>query len=146
MAAFRWINLDWFAIGVPATCIGSVGVRLALKGFGPLAALLAGLAIVCFVALRERELEHGERDPAGAQGHTPQAGPRKQALVWRSVRGALPYVLPCLFAFVPSVSASIFSIFSCEGCARAAPAAQPHRPCPQPQRRRAGWHAPPYDL
>ena len=60
MAALTWINLDWFAIRVPATCIGSVGFRLALKGFGPLAALLAGLAIVCFVALRERELEHGE--------------------------------------------------------------------------------------
>ena len=29
------------------------------------AALLAGLAIVCFVALRERELEHGERGHRG---------------------------------------------------------------------------------
>ena len=86
MAAFEWINLDWFAIGAPAACVGAVGTRLALKGFVPLGVL--GVAVVAAAACRAD---------------------------WRAgARDALSYVLPCLFALVPSVSARIFSAFPCE--------------------------------
>ena len=99
MRPFDWLSFEWaFELGVPRECVGDFGQRLLLKGLGPLAllALLGGGGALVGVV-------------GGVGG-----GGRKAAAGAGALGTALPAALATLFALVPSVSARIFSTFSCE--------------------------------
>ena len=102
MRAFSWLQFDWLSIGVPnAACIGNFGTRLKLKALGPLAALtllVSGSVLTAVLGLRRNADGSANRCVAAVQGGL----------------HVLPLALLVLFALVPSVSARVFSTFSCE--------------------------------
>ena len=104
MSTFAWINLDWFALAVAPECVGDYHTRLIIKALGPLvpiAALVGGGALVSIVAACRK---------AAADGSAVHFLEAAKAGALRT----LPATLAAIFALVPSISARIFSTFSCE--------------------------------
>ena len=127
MGTFEWMSLDWLTFAAPAECFGGFGDRLRLQAFGPLvflAVLVVGGALGGYLhAVRAA----AKAKAAGAEAAGAEAAGTKLAATTdgvlpscglhaagRGAMGTLPFVLVTLFCLVPSISARIFSTYSCE--------------------------------
>lgn len=131
MRVLDWMNLDWFRIWVPVSCIGSFGTWLKLKALVPLVVLavvvLLSVVVASFEALRDElrsSLAPSKGPRRGFGGDLKRISTAEQlrlaagrlSLLEAAAHGALralPLVLILLFLLIPSVCGRIFSTFSC---------------------------------
>ena len=104
MDVFRVVGIDWSSLILPHGCIsrGHTGIML-LNSLAPVLLLVIVFSLYAFRALLS--LPSGSRASPRAIG----------GAMIKGLLGGMPLALVVSFAFVPSVSAHVFSSWSCEG-------------------------------
>ena len=107
MQSLDWMSLEWIQVSafVPEACIGTFEVRLPLRAFAPLG-LIALLLLLGALSgyIEARVIVEEQQTVRGVLEYMAES----------MFTRALPLALATLFALVPLVSSSIFSVFSCE--------------------------------
>ena len=107
MGGFDLFQLNWSALVLPESCLGSFRARLLLVALAPMAVI----AIV-FLCLTLNAYRHHSRKAALVR-----VSGRIQNLAQSVANGLLsttPLALFVVFIFLPSVSATLFQAWSCE--------------------------------
>jgi len=103
MRVFSFVHMNWLSLFVPSTCLGSYSTRLTLEALTPLlffAALILGSVVHQLASARR-----GGRGSAAAS---------TRSLAARGALRLMPYVLFLCFAFAPTLSSLVFSVFACD--------------------------------
>ena len=127
MRYFQWASFEWVsALIFPLNlgCLGSYADSILVQSLGPLALLAVfslGSVLVAWIELPPPEADAGGRDggSSATDGESIGGGSRCTRRGWAlasldGMKRALPLVLMLLFALVPSVCSSIFSVFPCD--------------------------------